>query len=53
MGKRGADRLAQAAADAYLVPLRLSVTVRTDHVRSPRLASAGRATDLSILMAHL
>jgi len=53
MGKRGADRLAQAAADTYLVPLRLSVTVRTGHVRSPRLASAGRATDLSILMAHL
>jgi hypothetical protein len=53
MGARGADRLAQAAADTYLVPLRLSVTVRIGHVRSPRLAPVARAVDLSILMAHL
>src|SRR5215470_8577243 len=35
IGERGADRLAQAAADTYLIPLRLSGAVRTGHVPSP------------------
>ena len=35
MGERGAECLAQAAVDTYLVPLWLSAAVRTGHVRSP------------------
>jgi len=35
IGERGAYRLAQAAADTYLKLRRLSVAVRTGHVRSP------------------
>jgi len=53
MGKRGADRLAQAAADTYIVPLRLSVTVRTGHVRSPGEAlrlPAGAAGMVGLMM---
>jgi len=53
IGERGADRLAQAAADTYLVPLRLSVAVRTGHVRSlgkaPRLL-AGAAGVVGLMM---
>ena len=53
IGERGADRLAQAAADTYLVPLRLSVAARTGHVRSPGKAlrlSAGAAGMVRLMM---
>jgi len=53
IGERGADRLAQAAADTYLVPLRLSVAVRSGHVRSPGKAlrlSAGAAGMVRLMM---
>jgi hypothetical protein len=53
IGERGADRLAQAAADTYLVPLRLSIAVRTGHVRSPGAAvrlPAGAAGMVGLMM---
>ena len=53
IGERGADRLAQAAADTYLVPLRLSGAVRAGHVRSPGKAlrlSAGAAGMARLMM---
>ena len=53
IGERGADRLAQATADTYLVPLRLSVAVRTGHVRSPGEAlrlPAGAAGMVGLMM---
>ena len=53
IGERGADRLAQAAADTYLVPRRLSAAVSTGHVRSPGEAlrlPAGAAGMVRLMM---